>query len=385
MTSNTTQITDRIARRIADAGLDAILISSNPNILYTSERVFRGYVYITADSRVLRFIIRPLGITDPTYIYIRKPEQILEALASAGLPAPANIGLEFGTTTYSDILRLQKALAPAATHDASHILADCRMVKTPHELDLMRQDGLHQAAAYRQIGKLYRKDMTDIELQIEIEDRLRREGCLGFHRVAGSLMEINMGSVLAGDNADAPTPYEFAMGGRGADPSLPGGADGTILRRGMTVMVDMNGCFNAYQTDMTRVWRIGEIPQIAYDAHECSRRILRTLEKEAVPGAELSALYQTGLDIVNQAGLSQYYMGHSQQAAFIGHGVGIELNELPVITPRSKHRLEAGMTLAIEPKFVIPGTGAVGVENTYVVTPSGLECITPFPEEIAEF
>ena len=77
-------------------------------------------------------------------------------------------------------------------------------------------------------------------------------------------------------------------------------------------------------------------------------------------------------------------MGHNQQAPFIGHGVGIQLNELPVVTSRSRDILEGNMTIALEPKFVIPHVGAVGIENTYVVTASGLECITVFPEEIQE-
>ena len=77
-------------------------------------------------------------------------------------------------------------------------------------------------------------------------------------------------------------------------------------------------------------------------------------------------------------------MGHRQQAGFIGHGVGIEVNEWPVIAPRSRHIIEKGNVIAIEPKFVIPGVGAVGIENTYVVTEEGLECMTNFPEEITQ-
>jgi Xaa-Pro aminopeptidase len=83
--------------------------------------------------------------------------------------------------------------------------------------------------------------------------------------------------------------------------------------------------------------------------------------------------------------LEKYFMGHNQQVGFIGHGVGIELNEGPVIMLRNKSALEENMTIAIEPKFVIPGVGAVGAENTYLVTPNGLENLTPFPEEILQF
>lgn len=191
-----------------------------------------------------------------------------------------------------------------------------------------------------------------------------------------------MGSVLNGENADTPTPYDFAVGGGGADSSLPVGADGRIMRPGTTVMVDMNGNFNGYQSDMTRVWKIGDIPSKAEHAHNVSIRILRELEKMSVPGIPVASLYERAKAIAIEENVEEYFMGHKQRAAFIGHGVGIQLNELPVLTPRSKDVLQENMVIAIEPKFVIPEVGAVGVENTYVVTSSGLKQLTEFPEQI---
>ena len=195
-------------------------------------------------------------------------------------------------------------------------------------------------------------------------------------------MEIYMGNILVGDNADAASPYDFAMGGAGLDPSLPVGADGTLITPGTTVMADMNGDFTGYMTDMTRVFSLGEISPLARQAHECSREIHRQLRKMAVPGTPASSLNEKAVEIVKQHGLEKYFMGHRQQAGFIGHGVGIEINEAPVIAPRSRDILEANNVIALEPKFVIPGTGAVGIENTYRVTPEGLENLTPAPEEI---
>ena len=95
-------------------------------------------------------------------------------------------------------------------------------------------------------------------------------------------------------------------------------------------------------------------------------------------------LYETAMQMVKDAALEDYFMGHKQKAGFIGHGVGIEINELPVVAPRSKDVLAEGNVIALEPKFVIPGVGAVGIENTYVVRQNGLECITNYPEEISE-
>ena len=101
-------------------------------------------------------------------------------------------------------------------------------------------------------------------------------------------------------------------------------------------------------------------------------------------GVEAKAAYELAMDMVEKAGEADFFMGHTQKAGFIGHGVGIEVNEWPVLAPRSRQVFEKGNVIALEPKFVIPGVGAVGIENTYVVTDNGLECLTPFPEEIAE-
>ena len=105
----------------------------------------------------------------------------------------------------------------------------------------------------------------------------------------------------------------------------------------------------------------------------------------AKPGVEAKALYEEAMKIVKDAGLEEYFMGLKQKAGFIGHGVGIEVNELPVIAPRSRDVLQAGNVIALEPKFVIPQVGAVGIENNYVVRDSGLECLSNFPEVIQEW
>lgn len=148
-------------------------------------------------------------------------------------------------------------------------------------------------------------------------------------------------------------------------------------------MVDANGNFTGYMTDMTRVFAFGEISDMARRAHECSRKICHTLAEIARPGIEAKYLFEKAIEIVKEEGLEDYFMGHRQHAGFIGHGVGIQINEHPVIAPRSRDILREGNVIALEPKFVIPGTGAVGIENTYVViADSPMQCLTTAPEEI---
>lgn len=370
----------RIARKLKDNGIGAILISDNANLYYTSGRVYSGYTYITADGAVTYFVKRPVGLKGDNVQYIRKPEQIAEMLNVK----PEVLALELDVTSYSDIQRLSKVFPEAKIVNGSTLMRQCRAVKTEYEIGKIKESGVHHDMAYSRIKRLYATGMTDVELQIEIERVLRCEGCLGQFRVSGGSMELFMGNILCGDNADNPTPYDFAMGGAGLDYSLPVGCNGSEILRGNTVMVDMCGNFTGYMTDMTRVYYVGDLDERARKAHELSIAIHRRLEKEGVAGVEAKSLYEIAHKMVEETGMGEYFMGHTQKAGFIGHGVGIEVNEAPVLAPRSRDILEEGNVIAIEPKFVIPHVGAVGVENTYVVRKDGLERLTNSPEEITE-
>lgn len=376
---------EKVRKEMLSDNLDAIIIASSANMLYMSGCIFRGYVYVTHDRAPLFFLIPPSYADNTDYcIPIRKPEQIAGRLEEDGYGLPRRLGVEFSDMLYSDVERLKKCFSNSEIADASMPLRRARMTKTPYEVEKMREDGAHQAAAYSRVHHCYREGMTDLEFQIEIERVLRLEGCLGILRTAGSRMELNLGSVICGDNADNPSPYDFSMGGEGADPSLPVGADGMTMKPGTTVMVDMNGGFNGYQTDMTRCWSIGEVSELAVRAHDCSCRILHRLEEIGRAGLPVSDMYVAAVEMARAENLHEYFMGHAHKAGFIGHGVGIELNEMPVVMERNHEPLQAGMTIALEPKFVIPHVGAVGIENTYLVTETGLENLTPFPEPLTE-
>ena len=351
---------------------DALLLCDNANLYWLTGRVFAGYAYIPREGAPLFGLRRCVHLTAPGAVAERKIEDFAARVA-AECPAAARIGYEMDVQSYAAVERARAAFA-AQWPDAEAV----RAVKTPEQQRLMRESGRRHEAVYRRVPQLYTPGMSDIELQVEIERLSRLEGCLGQFRVAGSDMELFMGNVLAGDNADAPSPYDFAMGGAGMDPSLPVGANGTVIHPGTTVMVDMNGDYTGYMTDMTRTFRLGDISAEAMRAHELSREICRTLAEAGRPGTSARELYDTALRMATDAGFAHLFMGHRQHAGFVGHGLGIEINE-------ARDVLAEGMCIALEPKFVIPGTGAVGIENTYIVRADGpMECITGAPEEIID-
>lgn len=367
---------------MADSGIDTIFINDNANLFYLTGRVFCGYLMYRRDSRELRaFVRRPVTFTGKDVVSIHKPEQI-----AGHLDAPlGKTALETDNSPYSTVIRLAAALGLESFGNADTILRKARSVKAPDEIALIEHSGICQTRVYTDMHHLYHEGMTDVELQIEIERASRLEGCLGIFRIGGNEMELYMGNVITGENADAPSPYDFAMGGAGQSPSLPVGANGTIIEPANPVMVDVNGNYTGYMTDMTRTYAVDpehiadEIKRI----HQVSVNICAKLADMGRPGAKASDLYDQALKMVCEAGLEKIFMGHRQHAGFVGHGVGIEVNELPVISPRSRDILFSGNVIALEPKFVIPRVGAVGIENTYVVEPDGpMRCLTNAPMRI---
>lgn len=375
---------NRIQKALGASGADAVLLTTSANLIYTSGRVFNGYFYLSGNGDVLFFVKRPDRLKGENVLYIRKPEDIPALLQQRGLPLPRTLALEGDILSYNEVARIQHIFNVPVPINASAMMRKVRSVKTPGEIEIFRQTASDHARTMQQVPQVYEPGMRDIDFAIAIENLFRKNGSLGIFRAFGINMEIFMGSLISGDNALAGSPYDFALGGAGMSPSLPIGCTGALMEQGQSVMVDFGGSFSPYMSDLTRTYSVGALPPIAYKAHQCALQIQQELECSAKEGSGCKELYDTACAIAKKENLCEYFMGYGQQAAFVGHGIGIEINELPILFGRSKDLLEAGNIIAIEPKFVLPGIGAVGIENSYLVHPSGIEKLTRVEEQILD-
>ena len=376
------QRVEKLQQSIVSAEADACIITSSTNIYYLFGRIFDGYLYVVPGREPLAFARRPSGLEGDNVIYIHKPELIPDYLKERGMALPKRLMIESDVLSYNASLRLLAAMGNPQAVSVSGVMRVLRSIKSEYELDMMRECARIHASVYEQVPYIYKPGMTDIDFQIELEYLMRKNGSMGIFKTFGPNMDIHMGSILAGENAHSASPFDFALGGEGASPVLPLGANGTRLLPGTTLMVDMAGNYKPVMDDMTRSFAIEYAPDLAYMAHEVSIQILENIAGFAKAGVGAADLYFAAENIVKEKGLSDYFMGTTQQAKFIGHGVGLEINEPPVLAPRSREILQSGMTIAIEPKFVLPNIGAVGVENTYIVHEDGIEKITICDESL---
>ena len=294
-----------------------------------------------------------------------------------------NLGLELDVLPYSQFQRMKKSFPESNLVDISMLIRNIRSVKSEYELDMIRNAAKVAYEAIAEVPKILKENMTEIEFAAELEKFVRLNGHLGSLRLRAFNQELFLGMVVSGDAASAPASFDGPAGGQGLSPAMPQGAGWKNIVRNEPILIDLAISINGYVVDQTRTAVIGELDHDLEKAYEISVQILKEIEKKAKPGTQWSEHYLHALKMAEEAGLQDYFMGFKEdQAKFLGHGVGLEIDELPVLAKGLDYLLEEGMVIAVEPKFTFPGKGVVGIENTYVVRKDGLESISYAPEEI---
>jgi Xaa-Pro aminopeptidase len=184
-------------------------------------------------------------------------------------------------------------------------------------------------------------------------------------------------------SAGQPGFFDGAVTGRGLSSAAPHGASTDEIVADTPVLLDYTGIFNGYIVDMTRIFVIGSLGVELTHAFATALAIQKHLEESLKPGAICEDLFSQAAAMAEQAGLGKNFMGApGENARFVGHGVGLELDEFPVLAQGFKVPLQEGQTIAIEPKFVLPGKGVIGIENTFAVSALGGVRITDLADDI---
>jgi Xaa-Pro aminopeptidase len=357
-------------------GLDGALLVHGTDVYYLSGTRQNAALWIPSTGDGVLLVRRSLARAqaEATLGDVRPfpATRDLRAALVADAAGALRVGLTFDVATVAVQQIYERALAPVELVDVSAPLREQRSVKSSAEIACIREAGRLLSAAYRDVPAFLRPGMTEIAVAAELDLRLRRAGSEGVPRVRGFNQEPAPGVVSAGESATIAGCFDGPVVGQGLSAAAPMGASRSVIARDTPVVLDYTAVSNGYVVDMTRVAVCGRLPAEAQRAFEVALAIQAELAAALRPGAIPSALWARAVELATQAGLADRFMGPpGGQARFVGHGVGLELDELPVLAPRFDEPLVAGQVLAVEPKFVFPGIGAVGIENTWAVAERG--------------
>jgi len=304
---------------------------------------------------------------------------LAQALGAAG-----KVGVAFEAVPAATLEWWRKQLPQAELVDAGILLREQRSVKSAAELETLREGARRICGVLREVPAFLRPGMRELDLSAEIESRLRRAGNEGVPRLRGFNAELFVGLAVAGTGASDPGYFDGPVVGRGLSAAYPQGASERPIGPGEPVLVDFTAVFGGYVVDMTRIAVCGALDARLERAFDVACAIQDEVARSLRPGVPGVELWEHARAMAEQARLGDAFMGPpGDQSRFVGHGVGLELDELPVLAPGFTAPLRAGQVVAVEPKFVFPGVGAVGIENTFVVAEGGGEKLTAaVPDEI---
>lgn len=350
----------KVMRELGQAGLDGILLSDLANIGFVSG-------FFTEDSYILISGQGKVFITDSRYYEVIEKKcpgwQVVCVSSQKHLKDYVaeycetwnikTLGFEEDKITQGLFAELVGYLSGVEMKPVGTIVKHLRMVKRPYELDCIRRAARSADDAFLHVLKLMKPGVREYEIAAEIQYQLKKAGMDG---------ESFPSIVAAGAHSSRPhaVPGEYKM------------------QAGDFVTIDMGAKYRGYCSDMTRTVVIGTADAKQKEVYD----VVLTAQKKAVaavkPGLRCCDLDAIARDSIGACGYGENFL-HS-----LGHGVGLDIHELPTVSRNCDIILEPGMVITIEPGVYLPGWGGVRIEDTVIVTEDGCEIITKIPKYLVE-
>ena len=372
-----------LQKLLQDQNIDGTILLQNSDLFYFTGSIQRGLLYIPAAGDPVYLVIKDYerAVLESGLRHVLSISSIREfplQLQKMGLILPRRIGMEFDVLPVQQFQRYQKLLPVAEMVDVSPLVRKVRAIKSEYELKIMRESALIADKTYQHAMNVVAVGKTDLEVAAELEFFARKEGHQGIIRFRSFNSELYFGHIFSGADGAVPAFLDAPLGGSGLNPSVGQGAGYKSIKAGEPIIIDFIVAYDGYLVDQTRTMSVGQLPDALQQAYADMLKIQEKLYAMASPGVIWGDIYRQCCGLAEELGYRDNFMGVTgAQVSFIGHGIGIEVDEYPFIAKGfDKQSLEKNMTFAFEPKVVYPGIGAVGIENTWRVTDDGLEKIT---------
>jgi len=379
----------RFQERLADNGMDGAILVQKTDLYYLSGTDQDAHLWVPAHDKPLLMVRKSLERA-------RKDSPMEEIVPLSGLSRvpelirkrtkriPKRLGLELDILPSRLYMSYQRLLPDTEIVDISPLIRGVRMVKSEYEVSCITKAAGMADGMYEKVPGFLAESETETDLALRLEAFYRGKGHPGLVRTRTFNMECLYGHVMAGKSGAVASNSPGPTGGKGLGPfySQSAGKDG--IKKNEPVFVDYAANVEGYIADQARIFSLGKLPEKFHRAHNVMLEVQERLAEKGRPGMRAGDLYNLALKIAGKAGLEEGFMGYPDPVPFVAHGVGLEIDEWPVIGRNSDTILEKGMVMALEPKFIFPGQGVVGIENTWVVTEQGMKKLNRFPDGIFE-
>jgi len=379
-----TELTDRLDRFRArmdrtQPGWEMAAITGKIPLYYFTGTMPDGLLLVPQDSEAVFWVRQSYerALDESFFPDLQKMRSYRDVVAGMG-KIPREMYLETDLVPVAQLQRMQKHLPFTGVKSVDAEVSAVRARKSPYELALMERAGkIHRHVLEDLVPGMLSEGIDEVTFACDLYSVMVKEGHQGIIRF-GMFNEMLLGQIGFGTSSISPICVDTPGGVSGMHPSVPQtGCRERILSKGDLVVIDIGCGYNGYQTDKTLSYMFGRpIPDAAIREHERCVEIQDSMASMLKPGAIPSEIYRTIMAGLEPAFLTNFMGFGDRRVKFLGHGIGLWIDETPVIAEGFDEPLEEGMVFALEPKKGIPDIGLVGIENTFVVTPQGGRVLT---------
>ena len=363
-----------------DADFDTALIVGRVNQYYLTGTMQDSLLVLKKDGSAYLFVKKsferakeecPLDIVYKMSSY----RDIAEIIS----PDLGNTYLETDLIPVAMLERLRKYFKMDIIKPIERIILNQRSLKSEQELSIMIHSGeQHRRLLEEIVPALLAEGMSEAQLHGELFNAMMKLRYHGISRFSMFQFEAVAGQIGFGENSVYPTNFDGPGGMRGMSAASPAvGSRERFLKKGDLVFADVGYGEDGYHTDKTQVYSFGAPPDgEIIKIHRACMDVEQRCAELLVPGATPSVIYASIMGNLPEILTHGGFMGYGESVSFLGHGIGLHINEIPVIAKGFDEPLAENMVIALEPKYGIPGVGTVGVEDTYIVRSGYSECVT---------
>ncbi len=360
---------------------DAALVLSIPELYYYSGFGGDGAIYIPLEGNPVHLVKRNLYLAEK-YSQIHdirlfgKRSKIFETLE---VPSRHKIAIEKDILPYSFAKFLELTRKDIELVNGSFIFRSIRSVKSKFEVDQIEQAASLVDKSFEYCTDIANSQMTEIELATKLDSWLLNNGHNGYITTYGFNTALLNYSYVVSSLSSTLNIHFTPISGYGLSLKYPFGPSRQKLEKNQPFMVDTCGNHLGYISDTTRTFVCGRFDEETYEQLNALIQIKNFIKDKLKPKINLGNLYNEVLELSRELKIDDQFMGTNiDRVAFIGHGVGLSLDDLPVFYSKGSD-LTPGNTLACEPKFFILNKKILGIEDTYVITESGNRLLTKSP------
>jgi len=338
-------------------GLDGYLVAETKNMRYLTGFSGGSLLLVPRNEESILFVY---GVnyeaakvkTRGALVELVKPEEdliekIIKRLRDLRI---RNVG--FDSLKASTYLKLKDSSDEIVFKDAGDIIWTLRKVKDPSEISLIRKAAEVTTRGMRRAAEIIQAGLSEREVAAEVEYEMRKAGSDG----------VSFDTIVSsGPNSAFPH----------------GGCGDRVIERGDLVIIDVGAKYRGYCSDLTRTFIIGKPSSKQIRIYETVRRAQELAVESVQAEVKASEVDRVARDYISKAGYGEYFV-HS-----LGHGVGLDVHEPPILSPKSKDVLMERNVVTVEPGIYIPGFGGVRIEDTVLILKDGAERLTEASRDLA--